>query len=196
MPSGESLRRRPIGAELIRGGVDFRVWAPDHRQAAVVIEASDFPLERERDGYFRGVVREAGAGTRYRLRLDGASEAFPDPASRFQPEGPHGPSVVVDPAAYQWRDTGWDGVQKEGLVIYEMHIGTFTGEGTWRTAMEKLEPLVDVGINLLEIMPVNEFPGRFGWGYDGVDLWAPTRLYGPPDDFRAFVDAAHSLRLG
>jgi maltooligosyltrehalose trehalohydrolase len=87
-------------------------------------------------------------------------------------------------------------VSAKGLVIYEMHIGTFTREGTWRAALEKLQPLADIGINLLEIMPVNEFPGRFGWGYDGVDLWAPTRLYGSPDDFRAFVDAAHALHLG
>jgi maltooligosyltrehalose trehalohydrolase len=189
-------RRRPIGAEWIGGGVDFRVWAPDHRNVAVVIDGSDFPLEREPDGHFRGFVPDARAGTRYRFRLSGARETFPDPASRFQPEGPHGPSEVVDPDAYRWRDSDWRGMGTKGLVIYEMHIGTFTGEGTWRAAMENLEPLVDIGINLLEIMPVGEFPGRFGWGYDGVDLWAATRLYGSPDDFRAFVDTAHSLRLG
>ncbi len=187
-------RRRPIGAELIGGGVDFRVWAPDHRDGSVVIDGSDFTLERERDGHFRGFVAEARAGTRYRFRFDGARETFPDPASRFQPEGPHGPSVVVDPEAYRWRSPDW--VRPTELVIYELHIGTFTRDGTWRAAAEKLEPLAAMGINLLEIMPVNDFPGRFGWGYDGADLWAPTRLYGTPDDFRSFVDSAHALNLG
>src|SRR5205823_12870659 len=116
-------------------------------------------------------------------------------ASRFQPEGPHGPSMVVNPG-YSWRAAKWRGVNSKTLVIYEMHIGTFTGEGTWRSAIGRLRPLADLGINLLEVMPVNEFPGRFGWGYDGVDLWSPSHLYGTPDDFRLFVDSAHALGLG
>jgi maltooligosyltrehalose trehalohydrolase len=184
-------RRRAIGAEVTKDGTDFRVWAPDHRDVAVVIDNTDHPLERESGGYFRGFVANAQAGTRYRFRLDVAKETFPDPASRFQPEGPHGPSEVVDPS-YRWRE--WS--MPDRLVIYEMHIGTFTREGTWRAAAQQLAPIAELGINLLEIMPVHEFPGRFGWGYDGVDLWAPTRLYGAPDDFRAFVDSAHTLGLG
>ncbi len=117
-------------------------------------------------------------------------------ASRFQPEGPHGPSQVVDHTRFAWTDANWRGCTLEGQVIYEMHIGTFTPEGTWRAAADRLEALRDIGITLLEIMPIAEFPGQFGWGYDGVDWFAPTRLYGEPDDARAFVDRAHALGLG
>ena len=117
-------------------------------------------------------------------------------ASRFQPEGPHGPSQVVDHTRFTWTDANWRGCTLEGQVLYEMHIGTFTPEGTWRAAADRLEALRDIGITLLEIMPIAEFPGKFGWGYDGVDWFAPTRLYGEPDDVRAFVDRAHALGLG
>jgi maltooligosyltrehalose trehalohydrolase len=189
-------RKRAVGAELTPAGTDFRVWAPAHGAVSVVIGGAEHSLDREDDGHFRGVVARARAGTRYRLRLDDDEATYPDPASRFQPEGPHGDSEVVDPMSYRWRDGGWRGVDKQGLVIYEMHIGTFTKKGTWRSAIEQLESLCEIGINLLEIMPVHEFPGRFGWGYDGVDLWAPAHIYGTPDDFRAFVDAAHAHNLG
>jgi malto-oligosyltrehalose trehalohydrolase len=189
-------RKRAVGAELVDGGVDFRLWAPDRGTVSVVIGGKAFPLDRETDGHFRGVVASASAGTRYRFRLDDDDALYPDPASRSQPDGPHGASEVVDPAAYHWRDAGWRGVNPRDLVVYEMHIGTFTIEGTWRAAVEQLAALRDAGVNLLEVMPVHEFPGRFGWGYDGVDLWAPAHFYGQPDDFRAFVDAAHALGLG
>ncbi|HKO56646.1 MAG TPA: malto-oligosyltrehalose trehalohydrolase [Thermoanaerobaculia bacterium] len=187
-------RRRAIGAEIADGGVHFRVWAPSRRKVAVVIGDRDHPLDAEQGGYFSGLVQGAGAGTLYRFRLDDEREAYPDPASRFQPDGPHGPSQVIDSSHRP--ATGWKGVDPDDLVIQELHIGTFTGEGTWKAAMEKLPLVAEVGINLLELMPVAEFPGRFGWGYDGVDMWAPTRLYGTPDDFRAFVDAAHGLGMG
>ncbi len=189
-------RRRAVGAEIVEGGVDFRLWAPDRQAVGVVIDGQAIPLDREADGHFRGVVADARAGTRYRFRLDDDDKLYPDPASRFQPDGPHGDSEVVDPAAYRWSDGAWSGVDKRDLVIYEMHIGTFTAEGTWRAAIAHLGALRDIGINLLEVMPVHEFPGRFGWGYDGADLWAPSHLYGRPDDFRAFVDAAHAHGLG
>jgi maltooligosyltrehalose trehalohydrolase len=189
-------RKRGVGAELVDGGVDFRVWAPDRNAASVVIEGNVFPFDRETDGHFRGFVAQAGARTRYRFRLDDGDTLYPDPASRFQPEGPHGDSEVVDPTGFRWSDGGWRGVSPRNRVIYEMHIGTFTAEGTWRAAIAQLGALRDIGINLLEVMPVHEFPGRFGWGYDGVDLWAPSHLYGRPDDFRAFVDSAHTLGLG
>jgi maltooligosyltrehalose trehalohydrolase len=189
-------RRRPIGAEIVGKGTSFRVWAPAHRQVGVIIDRTAYALQAEDGGYFQGVVDGAGAGTRYRFRVGDDEQTYPDPASRFQPDGPHGDSEVVDPDSYRWRDHDWRGVDKRNLIISEMHIGTFTREGTWAAAIEQLPALRDVGINLLEIMPVNEFPGRFGWGYDGVDLWAPTRLYGRPDDFRAFVDAAHAHNLG
>jgi maltooligosyltrehalose trehalohydrolase len=190
-------RRLPVGAEPAGGGVHFRVWAPRRKQVEVAMDGSTvIPLEREPNGYFSGVVDAAKAGMHYRFRLDHGDLLVPDPASRFQPEGPHGLSEIVDPSQYRWNDAGWPGVRIEGQVIYEMHIGTFTQEGTWSAAREILPELAETGITLLEIMPVAEFPGRFGWGYDGVDLFAPTRLYGTPDDFRRFVDRAHSVGLG
>ena len=195
-------RRLPVGAEIVPGGVSFRVWAPDRREVLVVLpgargqEEVAIPLAAEQEGYFEGVAREARAGTRYGYRLDGEDKLYPDPASRFQPEGPHGPSQVVDPAAFAWTDAGWRGLSLEDLVIYEVHTGTFTREGTWAAAARELEHLRDLGVTAVEMMPVADFDGRFGWGYDGVDLFAPTRLYGEPDDLRRFVDRAHALGLG
>jgi maltooligosyltrehalose trehalohydrolase len=153
------------------------------------------PLERESDGYWSGVVEGAGAGTRYKYRLDD-EWSYPDPASRFQPDGPHEASEVIDPEAFEWGDDGWKGVGDKGQVIYELHVGTFTAEGTWESAGRKLEWLRETGVTLVEVMPVSEFPGQFGWGYDGVHPYAPTRLYGRPDDFRRFADRAHTLGIG
>jgi maltooligosyltrehalose trehalohydrolase len=133
---------------------------------------------------------------RYRYRLDQGPDLYPDAASRFQPDGPHGPSMIVDPAAFHWTDVSWPGRALEGQVIYEMHIGAFTTEGTWEAAARQLPALVDVGVTVLELMPVADFVGTFGWGYDGVDLFAPTRLYGAPDEMRRFIDQAHALGLG
>jgi maltooligosyltrehalose trehalohydrolase len=147
-------------------------------------------------GYFHAFVAGIGAGTLYRFELSGQQQPLPDPASRFQPEGVHGPSEVVDHRTYEWADTAWPGIRLEGQVLYEFHVGTFTPEGTWEAAARKLPLLKEIGITTLEMMPVNEFAGRFGWGYDGVDLFAPTRLYGRPDDLRRFVDEAHRLGLG
>jgi maltooligosyltrehalose trehalohydrolase len=194
-------RRLPIGAELVADGVGFRVWAPAASSVEVVLEAgpgspSAVALDAEGDGYFSAIVRGAGAGTRYRVRLGRAEEALPDPASRFQPEGPHGPSEVVDPAGFAWTDESWGGVALPGQVLYEMHVGTLTGEGTWTAAADELPELARLGITAIELMPVAEFAGTFGWGYDGVDLFAPTHLYGRPDDFRRFVDRAHALGVG
>jgi maltooligosyltrehalose trehalohydrolase len=157
-------------------------------------EGELFKLEPESEGYFSGLLTTARAGQLYRLQLD--SGTFPDPASRFQPEGPHGPSQIVDPGKFRWTDAAWRGVPREGQVLYELHVGTFTQEGTWHSAMQQLPALAQLGVTVLEVMPVADFPGRFGWGYDGVNLYAPTRLYGGPDDFRAFVDCAHELGLG
>lgn len=192
-------RRYPIGAELAAGGAHFRVWAPIRECVEVLLE--DGPgapamveLAAEPGGYFSGHVPGAGAGTRYRFRLDRGA-AYPDPASRFQPDGPHGASRVEDPLAFQWTDAGWKGLPLDGQVLYEMHIGTFTREGTFEAAARELEELASCGISVLEVMPVADFPGRFGWGYDGVGLFAPTWLYGEPDDFRRFVDRAHGHGL-
>lgn len=195
-------REMSMGAEVLpSGGVRFRVWAPKRRSVEVVIEggpgagAAPAALEAEGDGYFSGTVPIAASGTLYRYRLDGG-EAFPDPASRFQPDGPHGPSEVIDPGAFAWTDGGRPGAGRAGQVIYEMHVGCFTPAGTWAAAAEELAELKRLGITLVEVMPIAEFPGDFGWGYDGVDLYAPTHLYGRPDDFRAFVDRAHAEGLG
>ena len=188
-------RRYPIGAEIIDANeTHFRVWAPKVKKLAVVSDNKTYPLASEAGGYFSGTAA-CHAGAHYKFQIDDGA-AFPDPASRFQPEGPHGPSCVVDPFSFQWTDTNWRGVKLAGQIIYELHIGTFTPAGTWRAAIDKLSELKENGITLLEMMPIADFPGRFGWGYDGVDLFAPTRLYGTPDDLRAFVDRAHELGLG
>ncbi len=152
------------------------------------------PLTRDGE-YFVGTWRGGRAGARYRYRLDDDVTLYPDPYSRFQPEGPHGPSEVIDASTFAWSDAEFVGAALEGQVIYEMHVGTFTREGTWSAAAERLDALRDLGITTIEVMPVAEFPGRFGWGYDGVNFFAPTRLYGRPDDFRAFVNRAHAAGI-
>src|SRR5207302_2709165 len=180
-------RRLPVGAEVLpAGGVHFRVWASRRQRVEVVLEEGPretpgaLPLavalapEAAAPGYFSALVTAAGAGTLYRYRLDGGPALYPDPVSRFQPSGPPGPSQVIDPGTFQWTDGAWPGVPLEGQVIYEMHLGTFTPEGTWEAASRELPELADAGMTLLEIMPVADFPGRFGWGYDG-DQW-PGRL--------------------
>jgi maltooligosyltrehalose trehalohydrolase len=196
MQNESRARRLPVGAELAGGGgVGFRVWADRHRRVEVVLEGGpgggSHALEPEGGGYFSGVVPGAGAGTLYRYRLDGADALLADPASRYQPDGPLGPSQVVDPGEFRWTDGAWRGPSPEGQVLYEMHVGTFTPEGTWEAASRELERLAELGITTIEMMPVADFTGTFGWGYDGVDLFAPTRLYGTPDDLRRFVDRAH-----
>ena len=188
-------RRLPIGAELVENGVHFRVWAPRRSRVEVVSGSRTIALTAEDGGYFSGVADEVRAGFRYKLRVDGG-EAFPDPASRYQPEGPHGESEVVDPAAFAWTDDDWRGLSDRGQIVYEMHVGTFTPDGTYAAAAEQLRELAGLGITAVEVMPLAEFPGRFGWGYDGVDLFAPYHGYGAPDDFRAFVDRAHAEGIG
>ena len=196
-----TARRYPIGAEVIGDDqTHFRVWGPKARQIDVVLEDGTrseltfCPLTPEADGYFSGSVN-VGAGARYRFRVNGGENFYPDPASRSQPEGPHGPSCIIDSRQFRWADINWPGVKLKGQIIYEMHIGTFTKEGTWRAAAEQLTELARIGITVIEMMPVAEFPGKFGWGYDGVDLFAPSHLYGTPEDLRTFVDRAHSLGL-
>lgn len=188
-------RRYPIGAEPTTDGVHFRIWAPDRQEVGIVVEGQSVQrLTAEGNGYFSRLLTGIAQGARYRVQLD-RGEAFPDPASRFQPDGPHGPSQVVDPQEFAWTDSAWTGHGLLGLIIYELHIGTFTPEGTWAAATRELQELKEIGINCIEVMPVADFAGQFGWGYDGVNLFAPTRLYGTPDEFRTFVDTAHSLGI-
>jgi maltooligosyltrehalose trehalohydrolase len=194
-------RRLSAGVELQDGGTAHaRVWAPSCHTVEVVVEREasrtvTIPLASEADGFFGGLLQDVRAGDRYWYRLDSTRQR-PDPVSRFQPDGPHGPSAIVDPAAYAWSDAGWPGVSAKGQVLYELHVGTFTSEGTWAAASEHLKDLAEVGVTVIEMMPIADFAGRWGWGYDGVNLYAPTRLYGSPDDLRRFVDRAHGLGLG
>lgn len=187
-----------MGADVSAEGsaTHFRVWAPGRQGVRVVFadESKAASLTKEQDGYFSGAVTGIGAGTRYKFELDGG-EAYPDPASRYQPEGPHGWSEVIDPGGFHWTDGHCSGVALAGQVIYELHLGTFTHEGTWAAAAQKLDYLRETGITLIEVMPVADFPGRFGWGYDGVQPYAPAMIYGEPDDMRRFVDRAHARGL-
>jgi len=186
-----------LGAIPQAGGTAFRVWAPAARRLEVVLAGDPgamIRLKRDRDGYFSGIAGDAGPGTRYRYRLDG-SRLLPDPASRFQPDGVHGHSEVVDPGAFVWTDAGWTGIRREDLIIYELHVGAFTGAGTFEAARARLPEVAELGATAIEIMPVAEFSGLRNWGYDGVDLFAPSRAYGRPDDLRRLVDAAHAAGL-
>lgn len=186
---GEDL----IGALPGPDGVRFRVWAP--RAAQVELIAGDAATPMQRDGdYFETVVADAAAGFRYRYALDGG-EPRPDPASRWQPDGVHGESAVADPAAFVWTDHDWRGLPLADYVIYETHIGTFTGDGTFRAAASELKGLVDLGVTAVEIMPVAQFPGERNWGYDGVFPFAPHDSYGGPDALRMLIDACHAAGL-
>ncbi len=198
-------RRLPAGAEVApQGGVHFRVWAPKRSRVAAVFEnpggepgepGEAVELDGEGDGYFSGFAERAAAGSLYRYRLDGEQGRYHDPVSRFQPSGPHGPSEVIDPTTFAWTQKP-RGLARAGQVAYELHVGTFTPEGTYEAAAARLGWLRDMGITVVELMPIADFPGRFGWGYDGVNLFAPMRMYGRPDALRAFVDAAHGLGIG
>ena len=200
MQATKLARRLPVGAEALPGGgVHFRVWAPRRRRVEVVCEGegagAPFALEEEDGGYFSGLAEGLREGSLYRFRLDGEGQLYPDPASRFQPGGPHEASLVVDPARFRWTDDGWRGASLKGQVVYEMHVGAFTREGTLAAAAAHLKGLAELGVTCVELMPVAEFPGRFGWGYDGVCLFAPSRLYGDPDDLRRFVNEAHQNKV-
>ena len=184
-----------LGAIRSRGETLFRVWAPQAGAVEVVFEESQEPplaLKRDPDGYFTGTT--SAQVSLYKYRVNGTGP-WPDPCSRFQPQGVHGPSMIVDPAAFKWSHTEWRGVRMQGQVIYEMHVGTFTPAGTLDAAAEKLRYLRELGITMIEVMPVAECPGRFNWGYDGVQLFAPYHVYGDHEALKRFVDRAHGLGL-
>jgi maltooligosyltrehalose trehalohydrolase len=186
-----------FGALPERDGVRFRTFAAASRDLHLEIQsgaaAGLHRLEPAGEGMQERFIAGAGAGDRYAYVIDGARR--PDPASRCQPDGVHGPSEIIDPDAFRWRHGRWR-FSPDNLVIYELHVGTFTDRGTFAAARERLPALGALGVTAIELMPVAEFPGRRNWGYDGVGLFAPSHNYGPPDDLRAFVDAAHGLGLG
>jgi len=189
----------PQGADLCESGVRYRVWSPESAAVSVEIQPAESPEKRvvplalDAAGYHHGIDPLGRAGDRYKFRMGG--EAFPDPASRWQPEGVHGPSMVIDPGDYGWHDAAWKRPRFRDLSIYELHIGAFTPEGTFLAAIDKLGHLRGLGITAIELMPIADFPGERNWGYDGVSLYAPARAYGHPDDLRALVDAAHGADL-
>jgi maltooligosyltrehalose trehalohydrolase len=188
-----------LGARVVPDGVRFRVWAPHAKRVTVALETPGQQprqevLKQDSDGFHTAVIPGIVAGDWYRYRLDDGPP-LPDPASRLQPEGVHGPSVVVDWRAFPWSDGHWSGLPLEQTVLYELHVGTFTPGGTFTAAAERLPYLKDLGVTAVELMPVADFPGRRNWGYDGVALFAPARCYGHPDDLRRLVDAAHQIGL-
>jgi len=180
---------------------EFRVWAPGRRQVEVVVSGGQrVPMQPSGchagyGGWWACFVEQAGPGSDYTFSLD-EGPPRPDPRSAFQPQGIHGPSRVVDHAAFAWSDAGWRGVPLAGSVLYECHVGTFSSAGTFDGAIEHLRHLADLGVDAIELMPVAEFSGGRGWGYDGVDLFAPHHAYGGPDALKRLIDAAHACGLG
>ena len=185
------------GATLRGKDVDFRVWAPTPNQITLRLtradaEPQDIPMRRDGEDFI--ATAAAAAGDRYAYVLDGGPP-IPDPVSRFLPEGVHGPSEILDPSAFQWTDVGWRGLALRDYVIYELHVGTFTPEGTFDGAIAKLEYLKRLGVTVVEVMPVSAFPGKRDWGYDGVSPYAVQASYGGPEALKRFTDAAHHLGL-
>jgi maltooligosyltrehalose trehalohydrolase len=174
---------------------EFRVWAPRAKRLDLLIGERRLRMEPSARGWWRRLVEEAAPGTDYRFSLD-EGRPRPDPRSAFQPYGIDGPSRLVDHGAFEWQDRGWRGVPLAGAVLYELHIGTFSAPGTFDGTIEHLEHLVTLGVDIVEIMPVAEFSGRRGWGYDGADLFAPHHHYGGPEGLKRLIDACHARGLG
>jgi maltooligosyltrehalose trehalohydrolase len=191
--------RPALGAVPDRNGFRFRVWAPATREVCLIVQPAGRPaatiaLAPAGDGTFAGAVAPLEPGSRYGFLLDGDGP-FPDPASRWQPDGVHGLSATVDPRAFVWSDAGWRGPDPGRTVIYELHVGAFSAGGTFAGVTERLAELADLGVTAVELMPVADFPGQRNWGYDGASLFAPARCYGTPDDLRRLVDTAHRIGL-
>jgi maltooligosyltrehalose trehalohydrolase len=171
------------------------VWAPIARSVAVVMGGSAHEMRADHDGWWEADVPTAGPGSDYAFLIDGDATPLPDPRSRWQPHGVHGPSRLYDDAGFAWTDASWRGFQLPGSVFYELHVGTFTAAGTLDSAVERLDHLVSLGVDVVELMPVAAFPGVAGWGYDGVHPYAVHEPYGGPDALKRFVDACHSRDL-
>jgi len=195
--SADTRNSMPFGARVSSdGGVHFGLFAPSAQTVELAIESSRdarHALTRGSNGFFETVVADAGPGTRYAFVIDGLRA--PDPASRYQPDGVHGASVVVDPAAYVWKNDTWTAGPWHETVFYELHVGTFTPAGTYAAAAQRLATLVELGVTAIEVMPLADVPGSRNWGYDGVLPFAPSHNYGTPDELKAFVDGAHALGL-
>ncbi|WP_082213932.1 malto-oligosyltrehalose trehalohydrolase [Dyadobacter psychrophilus] len=186
-----------IGVQCLGNRVKFTVWAPEKERMQLQLTSprkQAFEMIKQEDGYFEFVLDEAGAGFQYFFSPNG-NNRFPDPASQYQPEGVHGASEVVDHSAFRWEDQDWKGLPFEDLIIYELHVGTFTPEGTFEAIIPRLEKLAATGINAIELMPVNEFPGNRNWGYDGVYPYAVHSAYGGPDKLKSLVNAAHKAGI-
>jgi maltooligosyltrehalose trehalohydrolase len=190
-----------LGAHHDRGTTRFTVWAPDRHQVELVLESRNEPtdvrrLEWQERGYWTGTFDDVPAGALYRFRLDGdQQQTFPDPASRYQPFGVHGPSQVIDASTFEWTDDGWHRPPLSRLVFYELHVGTFAPGGTFDAVANRLGHLSRLGVTAIELMPIGDFAGEHNWGYDGVSIFAPARCYGTPDSLRSLVNAAHGLGL-
>jgi malto-oligosyltrehalose trehalohydrolase len=185
----------PFGATAAADGVRFAVWAPSVPAATLEIDGRTVVMERAAEGFFYCFDPDAVPGSRYAFRFAGLSFSVPDPASRFNPDGVHEPSEVVSPTAYEWRDAGWRGRPFREAAIYELHVGTFTPQGTYASAAERLDHLRELGVTAIELMPLAATPGSYNWGYDGVLPFAPHPAYGRPEDLKRFVDAAHERGL-
>ncbi|UMY19179.1 malto-oligosyltrehalose trehalohydrolase [Methylobacterium organophilum] len=183
-----------FGGALEADGARFALWAPSAKEVALVLDGQEHPVPEAGEGWRRLVVPGVKAGARYGFRIDGAL-VVPDPASRFQPEDVSGLSELVDPAAYDWQDSDWSGRPWEEAVIYELHVGTATPEGTYAGLEKRLDDLVDLGVTALELLPLADFKGRRNWGYDGVLPYAPDAVYGRPEDLKHLIDAAHAKGL-
>lgn len=195
-PALQREQETKFGTQILPKGVRFRLWAPLSEAVSLKIYDLELvvpmtPLPR---GWYEVEVEEALPGMRYRFVLENGQEV-PDPASRFQPEDLDGPSEIIDPRSFPWTDAGWRGRSWEETIIYELHVGTFTPEGTFRSAIGKLDALVDLGITAIEIMPVADFAGRWNWGYDGAHLFSPDSSYGRPEDLKALINEAHARGL-
>ena len=187
----------PFGAEFAASGVRFRLWAPAARRVELYLDSRPrraLPMRAMGDGWFEVTTGAARAGSRYRFSVDGRS-GVPDPASRCQPGDVHGPSAVVDPESYVWSDHAWRGRPWHEAVLYELHVGTFTPEGTFAGVAARLDHLIALGVTAIELMPVADFPGARNWGYDGAFPFAPDSAYGTPDDLKRLIDAAHQRGL-
>ncbi len=175
---------------------EFTVWAPETSRVRLRVAEREAEMERSAGGWWQLDVPQAGPGTDYAYLLDDDETPLPDPRSRWQPYGVHGASRLYDHAAFRWTDDAWTGKQLPGSVLYELHIGTFTPAGTFEAAIERLDHLVDLGVDLVELLPVNAFNGEHNWGYDGVCWYAPHEPYGGPDGLKRLVDACHNRGLG